>query len=230
MQQKLLFQFVLVLFLSFSITQISAQRLSVGLIGGMSNHELFFEWINPVTVLSQSTPRWETPHYGLTGRYKLYQGLSIRSDLYYMQSSSDFVASYKVKDTKWIADASFKQSTIHLSFTPQINFGPMRMLYVYGGFMYEINSGSDFEKGNFTTISGSGPSDVQSFKDDQVINTVNPAAVVGLGINPRFGRYGFLLDARFTRSRAEAVHKLVPRIGRENWAYSVGFTYDLIEE
>jgi hypothetical protein len=230
MQQKLLFQSLFVFFLSLNLASVSAQRLSVGLIGGMSNHELFFEWINPVNVVSQTTPRWETPHFGLTGRYKLYQGLSIRSDIYFMQSSSDFVAEYKVLNTKWIADASFKQSTVHLSITPQINFGPRRSMYIYGGFMYEINSGSDFSKGKFTTIETNGQTDTRSFIDETVVNTINPASVIGAGINPRFGRYGFLLDARFTRSRAEAVHKLVPRIGRENWAYSVGFTYDLIED
>jgi Outer membrane protein beta-barrel domain len=210
-------------------SQISGQRVSVGLFGGVSNQELTFEWISPVNVKAQTTPKWESFHYGATGRFRLYQGLSIRSDIYYMQSKTAFVAEYKILNTKWTADADFKQNTINVLFAPQINFGPRRFAYVFGGFMYEINNGSDFTKGIFTQVETNGQTDTQDFKNDPVNNTVSPAAVVGLGINPRFGRYGFMLDARYTRSRAEAVNSLVPRIGRENIAYTLGFTYDIME-
>jgi hypothetical protein len=221
--------FAIYLFLLLT-TQMFAQRLSLGLIGGASNHEIFFEWVTPVNILSQTTPKWESFHYGATARYKLYRGLYVRSDLYYLQSETSFLAEYKVRDTRWTADAVMKQNTIHFMLAPQLHFGPNNIGYVYGGFMYEFNSGTDFTKGNFTSVDpNTGAVTASNFDKDPVNNTVNPAAVMGLGINPRFGRYGFLLDARFTRSRAESVHNEVPRIGRENIAYTAGFTYDLQE-
>jgi Outer membrane protein beta-barrel domain len=230
MKHYLLSTSLFILFFFALLAPVSSQKLSVGLMGGVSNHEIFFEWINPVNVKSLTTPKWETFHYGATARYSLYQGLGFRTDLYYMSSSTDFVAVYKVKDTEWTADASMKQNTVHFMLAPQINFGPRRIGYVYGGFMFEINSGTDFTKGQFTTVKDNGTTDSFAFLNDPVNNTTNPTAVVGIGINPRFGRFGFLLDARFTRSRAEAVHQLVPRIGRENVAFTTGFTYDIISE
>lgn len=214
----------------FCLTQIQAQRLSVGLIGGASNQEFFFEWLTPVTILSQTTPKWETFHYGANARYQLWRGLYARTDLYYMQTESKFVAEYKVKDTEWTADAAMKQNTISFMLAPQLHFGPNRIGYVYGGFMYEINSGTDFSKGDIVVLDPDGSVQNINFVNDPVNNTVNPTAVMGMGINPRFGKFGFLLDARYTRSRAESVHSQVPRIGRENVAYTVGFTYDIIEE
>lgn len=218
---------IFVLFFCMSLMQAQGQRLSVGLIGGVSNYEYHFDWVTPVDIISQTVPKWKTAHFGVTGKFKLYEGLSIRSDLYYMSTETDFVAEFKILNEKWRTDAAFSQNTIHLMFAPQLNFGPGRIGYVYGGFMYEINGGSDFSRGNYYSVDNP---NVIDFSSEPVVNTVNPAVVLGLGINPRFGRYGFLLDARYTKSRAESVQQKVPRMGRENIAYTAGFTYDLIED
>ncbi len=219
---------LLLFFLSFS--QIEAQRLSVGLIGGASNHEYFFEWLTPVTIRSQTTPKWETFHYGATARLQLWRGLYARTDVYYMATETKFVALYKVRDTEWTADAAMKQNTLSVMLAPQLHFGPNRIGYVFGGFMYEINGGTDFSKGDISVIEPDGSVSNFNFANDPVNNTVNPTAVFGIGINPRFGKFGFLLDARYSRSRAESVHRQMPRIGRENIAYTAGFTYDILTE
>jgi hypothetical protein len=220
--------FLLICMFMSSLSEVSAQRFTVGALGGMSNPELFFEWLSPVNVISQKVEKWKTVHFGATARYQLFQKLYARSDIYYMGSETDFIAEYKVLDTKWVANASFQQSTIHLMFAPQLHMFPGNIGYVYGGFMFEFNTGSDFKKGTFTkTDEMTGSVSVEDFANVEAKNTVNPTAVMGLGVNPRFGKFGVMLDARFTRSRAEAVYNLVPRIGRENFVYSAGITYDI---
>lgn len=224
--------FLFALLLLCTVWQSSAQKLSAGVFGGVNNPELFFEWINPVNVVPDSAnadQKWNVFHYGITGKYQLYKGLYVRTDMYFMQTESDFVATYKVRDTEWLTDASFKQNTFHWMIAPQLHFLPKNLAYVYGGFMYEINRGSDFTRGTFTVPQPDGSVTNNSFADDEAKNTTNPTAVVGLGIHPRFNKFGVMLDARYSRSRAEAVHEFVPRIGRENISFSFGLTYDIID-
>lgn len=200
---------------------------TVGVVGGQSYTEPLLDWNTGIE--RQTTSGADEIHFGVTGKARLYEQVHFRTDIFFKNTKSTFGADYRVGQEGWTANAVFEQQTINLMFAPQIHFLKNGLAYVFGGLLIEMNRNSDFTYGEFIQPGDGTTPLVVDFKDDKAQNNDAPAAVIGLGLNPKFGRIGIFGEARYSRSKFTAVHPLLPRIGQENIAVSLGLTYDLNE-
>lgn len=200
---------------------------TVGVVGGQSYTEPLLDWNTGIE--RQTTLGSDEIHFGVTGKARLYEQVHFRTDIFFKNTKSTFGADYRVGQEGWTANAVFEQQTINLMFAPQIHFLKNGLAYVFGGLLIEMNRNSDFTYGEFIQPGDGTTPIVVDFKDDEAQNNDAPAAVIGLGLNPKFGRVGIFGEARYSRSKFTAVHPLLPRIGQENIAVSLGLTYDLNE-
>lgn len=200
---------------------------TVGVVGGQSYTEPLLDWNTGIE--RQTTSGSDEIHFGVTGKARLYEQVHFRTDIFFKNTKSTFGADYRVGQEGWTANAVFEQQTINLMFAPQIHFLKNGLAYVFGGLLIEMNRNSDFTYGEFIQPGDGTTPIVVDFKDDKAQNNDAPAAVIGLGLNPKFGRVGIFGEARYSRSKFTAVHPLLPRIGQENIAVSLGLTYDLNE-
>lgn len=205
-----------------------SQRLSVGILGGTNASAPILDWNTGIERQNDSIPAENAIHFGATAKFQLFERLYLRGDAFYKATTSVFGADYKVVDELWTTNATIETQTIHLLVAPQIHFFPRNLAYAYVGLMLEINRGADFTYGQFLQQHKDGTTTTVAFDTDAAQNTTSPAAVLGLGLHPRFGRLGLFVDARYSRSRPSAVHTLLPRIGQENFALSGGLTFDII--
>ncbi len=210
---------------------LKSQTLSVGIIGGTDNLKPILDWNSGIIKqdeLKDST-QGTVFHFGVTGKLKVHERLFLRSDIFYRKTVSNFQAQYKVVDQLWTSTAKLEANTIQFLFAPQLHFFPRNFAYIYAGFLMEINTGSDFTYGILNYVDDQDVPQIKDFKDDEAENNSAPGVAVGIGIHPRFNKFGVFAEARYTRSKPTAVNKNLPRIGQENICLSAGFTYDIID-
>ena len=186
---------------------------TVGVLGGVNYPEPLLDWNTGIERQTTSGGSETIVHFGITGKARLYEQIHFRTDIFYKDTKSSFGADYRVGQDGWTANAVLEQQTINLMFAPQIHFLPKGAAYVFGGLLIEMNRNSDFTYGQFLQPDDNGLIQVVDFKDDEAQNNNAPAAVIGLGLNPKFGRIGIFGEARYSRSKFTAVHPLLPRIG-----------------
>lgn len=207
---------------------LNSQRLSVGVTGGVNDLRPLLDWNAGIIKEDDVTDANDETiiHYGVTGKLNVHERLFLRSDLFYRRTVSSFSAQYKVVNDLWTSAGKLEMNTINWMVAPQLHFFPRNFAYVYAGFLLEINTGADFTEG---TIYKSETMTTTDFKDDDAQNNSASAIVAGLGIHPRFNRFGIFAEIRYSRSKPTAVHPTLPRIGQENICFGGGITYDIFE-